>query len=88
NLALLGVPAGKGADPEAVAAQLRQDPRVADAVPDRWLRPHDTVPNDPEFAINQPYLGSPSLVTGAANLPAAWDRSRGNEGLVIAVIDT
>lgn len=88
NLALLGVPAGKGADPEAVAAQLRQDPRVADAVPDRWLRPHDTVPNDPEFAINQPYLGSPSLVPGAANLPAAWDRSRGNENLVIAVVDT
>lgn len=88
NLALLGVPAGKGADPEAVAAQLRQDPRVADAVPDRWLRPHDTVPNDPEFAVNQPYLGSAALVPGAANLPAAWDRSRGNEGLVIAVVDT
>jgi len=88
NLALLGVPAGKGADPEAVAAQLRQDPRVADAVPDRWLRPHDTVPNDPEFAINQPYLGSPAVIPGAANLPAAWDRSRGNEGLVIAVVDT
>ncbi|MCG5259917.1 peptidase [Cupriavidus gilardii] len=88
NLALLGLPAGKGADPEAVAAQLRQDPRVADAVPDRWLRPHDTVPNDPEFAINQPYLGSPSVIPGAANLPAAWDRSRGNEGLVIAVVDT
>ncbi|MCA7086230.1 MprA protease, GlyGly-CTERM protein-sorting domain-containing form [Cupriavidus sp. DB3] len=88
NLALLGVPAGKGADPEAVAAQLRQDPRVADAVPDRWLRPHDTVPNDPEFAINQPYFGSPAIIPGAANLPAAWDRSRGSEGLVIAVVDT
>ncbi|MBY4895819.1 S8 family peptidase [Cupriavidus sp. AU9028] len=81
-------PAAAGADPEAVAARLRQDPRVADAVPDRWLRPFDTMPNDPDFATRQPYLMGPTQVPGGANLPAAWDRGRGSADVVVAVIDT
>lgn len=86
NAQLLSVT--KGGDPEAVAARLRADPRVADAVPDRWLRPFDTVPNDPEFASNQRYLQAPAVVAGGVNLPRAWDRTRGNPGLVVAVVDT
>jgi len=88
TLQLLSVADAKGDAPEAVAARLRQDPRIADAVPDRWLRLHDTVPNDPEFAVNQPYMGPPSQVVGGANLPRAWDRSRGSSGIVVAVVDT
>ncbi len=91
TLQLLSVGGGSGAsggtDPEAVAARLRQDPRIADAVPDRWLRLHDTVPNDPLFST-QPYIGPPSQVVGGANLLSAWDRSRGSSSIVIAVVDT
>ncbi|WP_454731234.1 MULTISPECIES: S8 family peptidase [Cupriavidus] len=86
NLQLLS--AGDAADPEATAARLRKDPRIAEVVPDRWLRLHDTSPNDPEFALNQAYLNTPAVVRGGVNLPPAWDRSRGNGSLVIAVVDT
>ncbi|GAA7755232.1 hypothetical protein HpMS107_02920 [Helicobacter pylori] len=85
---LLTVKDSRGDDPEIVAKRLRNDPRIADAVPDRWLRLHDTIPNDPEFATNQTYLGPPSQVVGGVNLPKAWDRTRGSSSVVIAVVDT
>jgi len=85
---LLTVKDSRGDDPETVAKRLRNDPRVADAVPDRWLRLHDTIPNDPEFATNQTYLGPPTQVVGGVNLPRAWDRTRGSSNIVIAVVDT
>ncbi|WP_432259700.1 MprA protease, GlyGly-CTERM protein-sorting domain-containing form [Cupriavidus sp. TMH.W2] len=88
NLQLVQVPDDVAADPEAAAARLRQDPRIADAVPDRWLKLHDTLPNDPEFQVNQPYLMGTGTAVGGANLPRAWDRSRGSSGVVIAVVDT
>lgn len=88
NLQLMQVPDDVAADPEAAAARLRQDPRVADAVPDRWLQLHDTLPNDPEFQVNQPYLMGTGTAIGGVNLPRAWDRTRGSSGVVIAVIDT
>lgn len=87
-LQLLSVSNASGEDPEAVAARLRKDPRIADAVPDRWLRVHDTTPNDPEFVPNQIYLGSPQQAVGGVNLPKAWDRTRGSNAVVIAVVDT
>ncbi|PLP96321.1 MprA protease, GlyGly-CTERM protein-sorting domain-containing form [Cupriavidus pauculus] len=85
---LLTVKDSRGDDPETVAKRLRQDPRVADAVPDRWLQLHDTVPNDPDFVTQSLYMGSPVTTTGAANLSRAWDRSRGSASVVIAVVDT
>jgi serine protease len=85
---LLTVKDSRGDDPETVARRLRQDPRVADAVPDRWLRLHDTTPNDSDFANQLPYMGSPTNNTGAANLLRAWDRTRGSANVVIAVVDT
>ncbi|MBP0628616.1 MprA protease, GlyGly-CTERM protein-sorting domain-containing form [Cupriavidus sp. AcVe19-1a] len=88
NMDLLQVPDELATDPEAAAARLRQDPRVADAVPDRWLRLHDTLPNDPEFRANQPYLMGTGTTVGGVNLPRAWDRTRGSSGIVIAVVDT
>lgn len=84
---LVTVKDSRGETPDAVAKRLRDDPRVADAVPDRWLRLHDTVPNDADFA-NQVYMNAPATVVGGANLPRAWDRSRGSTGIVIAVVDT
>lgn len=88
NMDLLQVPDDLATDPEAAAARLRQDPRVADAVPDRWLRLHDTLPNDPEFRANQPYLLGTGTTVGGVNLPRAWDRTRGSSAIVIAVVDT
>lgn len=88
NLQLLSAAGNVAADPEATAARLRQDPRIADVVPDRWLHLHDTVPNDPEFMFNQTYLGTPGQVVGGVNLPPAWDHTRGTSSLVIAVVDT
>jgi serine protease len=88
NTELLGTADGSHPDPEALAATLRQDPRVADAVPDRWLHLHDTIPNDPEFASAQPYMMGTGTAIGGANLPRAWDRSRGSAGIVVAVLDT
>uniref|UniRef100_Q473M2 Peptidase MprA, Serine peptidase, MEROPS family S08A n=2 Tax=Cupriavidus TaxID=106589 RepID=Q473M2_CUPPJ len=88
NMQLLGTADGSQTDPEGLAARLRQDPRVADAVPDRWLHLHDTLPNDPEFASAQPYMMGTGTVTGGANLPHAWDRSRGSTNMVVAVLDT
>ncbi|WP_231906978.1 MprA protease, GlyGly-CTERM protein-sorting domain-containing form [Cupriavidus sp. D384] len=85
---LLTVKDSRGDDPQTVARRLRQDPRVADAVPDRWLQLHDTVPNDSDFANQVAYMGSPTTTTGAANLSRAWDRSRGSANVVIAVVDT
>ncbi|UDM49447.1 MprA protease, GlyGly-CTERM protein-sorting domain-containing form [Cupriavidus sp. MP-37] len=88
NLQLVQIPDSFAADPEAAAARLRQDPRVADAVPDRWLRLHDTLPDDPEFQVSQPYLKGTGTAVGGANLPRAWDRTRGSNGMVVAVVDT
>jgi serine protease len=88
NSELLGTADDSHPDPEALAAKLREDPRVADAVPDRWLHLHDTVPNDPEFASAQPYMMGTGTAIGGANLPRAWDRSRGSTSMVVAVLDT
>ncbi|WER44819.1 MprA protease, GlyGly-CTERM protein-sorting domain-containing form [Cupriavidus sp. WKF15] len=88
NMELLGTADGSTPDPEALAAKLRQDPSVADAVPDRWLHLHDTIPNDPEFASAQPYMMGTGTAIGGANLPHAWDRSRGSTNMVVAVLDT
>ncbi len=88
EMQLLGTADGSQPDPEALAARLRQDPAVADAVPDRRLHLHDTIPNDPEFASAQPYMMGTGTAIGGANLPRAWDRSRGSTNMVVAVLDT
>ncbi|WP_084545513.1 MprA protease, GlyGly-CTERM protein-sorting domain-containing form [Cupriavidus malaysiensis] len=84
--------AGGSTDPEATAAKLRQDPRIAEVVPDRWLHVTDTAPNDPYYASGQYpqalYMGSPSAQAGAANLPKTWDVTQGSSSIVVAVVDT
>jgi serine protease len=88
GLQLLDVQDDQQSAPETVAARLRQDPNIADAIPDRWLRLHETVPNDPAFSIDQSYMGSPSQAAGAADITVAWDRMRGSSAVVVAVVDT
>ena len=86
TLQLLSVKDAHGEAPEAIAMRLRNDPRVADAVPDRWLRLHDTTPNDPDLSYQSPYMGPPTNSLGGANLLRAWDRSRGSASIVVAVV--
>ena len=76
---------------EAVAARLRRDPAIADVEIDDYLFPLFE-PND-GFYVNTTvermwHLKAPTAIrAGGANLPTAWDITRGG-GAVVAVIDT
>ena len=70
---------------DATLRRVRLNPQVLSVEPDVRLRP-SAVPNDPGFA-QQWHLQSPGANAAAINMPAAWDRSTGNNG-VIAVLDT
>lgn len=86
-----------------LAARLASDPAVEYAVVDGRRRALK-LPNDPLFAagaalnqraqtggpdVGQWYLRAPTaLFRSAANVQAAWDRSTGSPGLVVAVLDT
>lgn len=76
------------AEVEELARRLALDPQVEYAEPDRLLRPM-AVPND-AFYSSQWYLKDPvkDNIPGAANLPAAWDISKGSSAVVVAIIDT
>jgi serine protease len=78
------------ADAAAIARQIALDPNVEYAEPDGWDYPL-LVPNDPSYATNQWHYWAPGNGTqqapGGANLPTAWDVSRG-QNVVVAVIDT
>jgi serine protease len=67
---------------KALIGELRRDPRVEIAEPDRWVYPAFT-PNDPMYAQQWHYFEA----TGGANLPLAWDQTTGT-GQKVAVLDT
>ncbi|MBU3673074.1 MAG: GlyGly-CTERM sorting domain-containing protein [Sinobacteraceae bacterium] len=69
---------------EAALEDLRADPAIAFAEPDRRRYPH-ALPNDPLFT-NQWYLQATQPSALAAT--TAWDTSAGSNGIVIAVLDT
>lgn len=69
----------------ALTRRLEQDPSVAYAELDERVTAQ-FVPNDADFASRQWTMQSASRVTGAANLPAAWDIATG-AGVVIALLD-
>lgn len=75
---------------QTIADQLRMDPAVEYAEPDRILQAK-LVPNDARYRYEQWNLKAPTTLAsdrGGVNLPAAWDITRGSPTLVIAVIDT
>ena len=87
----------EGLSSEALAAKLAALPEVEWAVPDRRRRAL-FVPNDPLYGeaprplgpdAGQWYLRPPDgLFRSAADFEGAWDRRRGDAGMVIAVVDT
>lgn len=69
---------------EAALSQLRADPQVAFAEPDRRRYAH-AIPNDPFYA-GQWYLKTEQ--PSAVRAESAWDSSTGSAGVVVAVLDT
>jgi subtilisin family serine protease len=69
---------------EAIAARLSEDPSVEYAEPDRRAFALATTPNDTRYS-EQWDLQEP---IGGANLPNAWDTTKGAAGIVIAILDT
>ncbi|NLX49737.1 MAG: S8 family serine peptidase [Methanospirillum sp.] len=68
-----------GADLEEAVARYRADPSVLRVERD-WVVRLDRTPNDPGYAS---LWGLPKIAA-----PAAWDRTTGGTGVVVAVIDT
>lgn len=86
-----------GIDSAALARQLSADPDVESAVVDRRVRPMATVPNEQYFqsggvngpAAGQWYLRAPtSTFVSAIDAMNAWDVTRGNARVIVAVLDT
>ncbi len=71
-------------DSQALASRLAREPEIEYAVPDR-LRKARALPNDALFS-QQWYLQSTEAA--AINMVSAWDRSKGANGTIVAVIDT
>ena len=64
----------------ALVRALQARPDVVEALPNYLLQPH-AVPDDPEYDPRQWHLRS-------IGLEQAWDVTRGDEGIVVAVLDT
>ena len=88
----------RGLSAQALAAKLAQDPHIEYAEVDR-IRRALWVPTDPLYAtgpangagpaVGQWYLRAPDATfLSAANLPGAWDRTRGASSMVVAVLDS
>ena len=93
----------RGVDAAALAAQLAADPEVEFAVPNGRQR-RLTAPNDPLYLTGPPvdlaaqrggpvsgqwYLRAPAPgLPSAIDIEAAWARSAGSAGVVVAVLDS
>lgn len=75
------------AEAEALARQLEAMDGVEFAEP-VYRRVAQKLPTDPKFYLYQWDLHDKALVPGSANLPGAWDITEGDNGLVMAVIDS
>lgn len=83
-------------DAASLAARLREQPEVEQAVAERWMRPM-ALPNDPAVLTRQWFLFDPAQTfsspgrsrapVGAANALAAHDLSQG-AGVTVAILDT
>ena len=68
---------------------MRNDSSVEFAEPDRIMYPTATTPTDPGYLPNQWHYFAPAGANlGGANLPEAWDVTKGSASITVAVIDT
>jgi serine protease len=68
---------------------MRNDSRVEFAEPDRRVYPTATTPTDPGYLPYQWHYFAPAGANlGGANLPNAWDITKGSASITVAVIDT
>ena len=68
---------------------MRNDAGIEFAEPDRWVRPTATTPTDPGYLPHQWHYFAPAGANvGGANLPDAWDITKGLSSITVAVIDT
>ena len=72
---------------EAMTRRFSNDPDIEYAEPDYVSTPF-VVPNDPYYTSSQWHYKDPATYPGAMNLPSAWDITKGDANMVIAVIDT
>jgi serine protease len=67
---------------------MRNDSSVEFAEPDRILFPLATTPTDPDYLSYQWHYFAPAgPYLGGANLPEAWDVTKGSTAITVAVID-
>ena len=72
-----------------IAARLmHNDPSLEFAEPDRIMHPLTTTPTDPGYVNQWHYFAPAGANQGGANLPLAWDLTKGSASVVVAVIDT
>jgi len=68
---------------------MRNDSSVEFAEPDRIMYPTATTPTDPYYLLYQWHYFAPAGTNlGGANLPDAWDVTKGSASITVAVIDT
>ena len=79
-------PASAAESVQTTLARLRADPTVQYAEVDQRRYAH-ALPNDPLYA-GQWYMHADASAIASVNAAAAWDRTTGTAGLVIAELDT
>lgn len=84
GIKIVNVPA---AGTEAAIRTMRGNPNVAFAEPDSILRPQDNLPSDPSFPTSFP-VGGGAWGWSMTHTTQAWDVTRGDPKVVIAVLDT
>jgi serine protease len=67
---------------------MRNDSGVDYAEPDIRAYPTATTPSDPGYLPYQWHYFAPADAVGGANLPDAWDITKGSASITVAVIDT
>ncbi|HJT18816.1 MAG TPA: S8 family serine peptidase, partial [Nitrospira sp.] len=72
----------------AIAARLmHNDPTLEYAEPDRRVYPLTTTPTDPDYPKQWNLFAPSGANQGGANLPLAWDVTKGSPSIAVAVID-
>ncbi|MDE3051624.1 MAG: S8 family serine peptidase, partial [Nitrospirota bacterium] len=72
-----------------IAARLmHNDPSLEYAEPDRIMHPLTTTPTDPGYGNQWNYFTPAGANQGGANLPPAWDVTKGSASVVVAVVDS